>query len=76
VLLISGTRDAGLSTVVYTHAQLVEAGVEADLHAWEGADHCSFAQGDIDPKVPETRQAWKVIVRFFDRHLGTLATAE
>jgi acetyl esterase/lipase len=72
-LLVSGTRDIGLSTVLYTHAQLVEVGVEADLHVWEGADHCSFAQGLIDPDVPETRQTWKVIVHFFDEHLGNAA---
>lgn len=69
-LLMSGTRDVGLSTVVYTHAQLVKAGVEADLHVWEGAAHCSFAQPVVDPSVPETREAWDVIVKFFDSHLG------
>src|SRR5262249_42949510 len=30
-LLISGTRDPGLSPVVYTHAQLRKLGVDADL---------------------------------------------
>ena len=69
-LLISGTRDGGLSAVVYTHTQLVKQGVEADLHVWEGASHCSFAQPVADPDVPETREAWDVIVKFFDRHLG------
>jgi len=69
-LLISGTRDLGLSKIVYTHAQLVEAGVEADLHVWEGATHCSYADGLVDPDVPENLQAWKVISRFFDTHLG------
>jgi acetyl esterase/lipase len=68
VLLVSGTRDPGLSTVLYTHAQLVDAGVDADLHVWEGAYHCFVAGGD--PAVPEKRQAWQVITRFFDKHLG------
>lgn len=69
-LLISGTRDAGLSSAVYTHTQLVKQGVEADLHIWEGASHCSFAQPVADPEVPETREAWDVIAKFFDKRLG------
>jgi acetyl esterase/lipase len=72
-LLVSGTRDIGLSSVLFTHAQMVDAGVDADLHVWEGATHCSFAQGLIDPDVPETRQAWKVITHFFEKHLHTEA---
>ncbi|MBI4164648.1 MAG: alpha/beta hydrolase [Acidobacteria bacterium] len=69
-LLITGTRDSGLSPAAYTHAQLTKAGVEAALHVWEGAAHCSFAQPVVDPAVPETRQAWDVTVKFFDKHLG------
>jgi epsilon-lactone hydrolase len=69
-LLISGTRDAGLSAAAYTHTQLVKERVDADLHVWEGASHCSFAQPIADPDVPETREAWDVIVKFFDKHLG------
>jgi acetyl esterase/lipase len=70
-LLISGTRDPLLSSVVFTHSRLVALGVEADLHIWEGAGHCSFAQPIADPDVPETQQAWSVITHFFDSHLGT-----
>jgi monoterpene epsilon-lactone hydrolase len=72
-LLISGTRDPLLSSVLYTHARLVAAGVDADLHVWEGAAHCSFAQPVVDPRVPETQQAWAVIVDFFYRRLGRVA---
>lgn len=68
-LVLSGTRDIGLSTAVYTHAQLSKAGVDAVLHVWEGAAHCTYTHGD--PDVPETRDAWRVIAEFFDRHLGT-----
>lgn len=70
-LLISGTRDLALSPVVYTHAQLTKQHVQAHLHVWEGASHCSFAQPFVDPDVPETREAWDVILRFFDTYLGT-----
>ena len=69
-LLISGTRDVALSSAAYTHAQLIKLGVPSDLHVWEGAVHCSYAQPIVDPSVPETREAWDVIVKFFDQHLG------
>jgi acetyl esterase/lipase len=65
-LLISGTRDYLLSSVVSTHAQLVRLGVDADLHVWEGMQHAFFYY----PKLPESQEAYQVIARFFDRHLG------
>jgi epsilon-lactone hydrolase len=69
-LLISGTRDLGLSRTVFAHSVLVNQGVEAELYVWEGAPHCTFAQPFVDPDVPETQQAWKTIIQFFDKHLG------
>lgn len=69
-LIISGTRDVALSSAAYTHAQLVRLSVSSDLHVWEGAVHCSYAQPVVDPSVPETREAWHVIIKFFDQHLG------
>jgi acetyl esterase/lipase len=65
-LLIATIRDIGESAVVYTHSQLVKLGVEADLHVWEGLDHCFFGGTDL----PESRDVYDVIVKFFDRHLG------
>jgi len=69
-LLMSGTRDMGLSRTAFAHSLLVDLGVDADLHIWEGAPHCSFAQPFVDPAVPESRQAWNVMAKFFDKHLG------
>jgi epsilon-lactone hydrolase len=69
-LLISGTRDLGLSRTVFAHSVLVDLGVNAELHVWEGVQHCSFAQPFVDPDVPESQQAWKTIIKFFDSHLG------
>jgi len=69
-LLITGTRDIMLSPAAYTHAQLIKAGVDASLHVFEGQAHCSFAQPVVDPNVPQTQEAWDVIVKFFDHHLG------
>jgi len=65
-LLITGTRDFAMSSVVRSHALLVEAGVNAELHVYEGMWHAFF----VDPELPESRSAYDRIVRFFDRHLG------
>jgi epsilon-lactone hydrolase len=66
MLVITGTRGFELSNAVYSHTQLVKAGVEADLHVWEGFFHGFF----YNPDVPESRDCYDVIVKFFDRHLG------
>lgn len=65
-LLISGTRDMGLSSVVYTDTRLAKAGVATELHIWEGMWHAFH----FDPQLPESREAYDVIARFFDRQLG------
>lgn len=65
-LIVSGTRAFELSSAVHTHALLVKQGVEADLHVWEGMFHGFFYNID----VPESRDCYDVIVKFFDHHLG------
>ena len=65
-LIITGTRDFAMSSALYTHSQLVKLGVEAELHVWEGLFHGFF----YDPDVPESRDAYDVMVRFFGKHLG------
>lgn len=65
-LLIASTRDLALSSVVLTHSRLVGLGVEADLHLWEGLDHGFF----VEPDLPESREVYDVIVRFFSAHLA------
>jgi monoterpene epsilon-lactone hydrolase len=65
-LLITGTRDYALSSVVYTHSVLVRLGVDADLHVWEGLGHAFF----FDPDLPQSKEMYRVVVNFFDRHLG------
>jgi monoterpene epsilon-lactone hydrolase len=57
---------ASLNSVVYTHSVLVAQGVDADLHVWEGVGHGFF----YDPDLPESQEAYAVIVRFFDTHVG------
>jgi acetyl esterase/lipase len=64
-LIITATRGFEYSNAVYTHGQLIKAGVEADLHVWDGLFHGFF----YNPDVPESRDAYDVMVRFFDKHL-------
>jgi acetyl esterase/lipase len=65
-LIITATRGFELSAAVYTHSQLVKLGVDAELHVWEGMFHGFF----YNPDVPESRECYDVIVKFFSRHLG------
>ncbi|HET7131498.1 MAG TPA: alpha/beta hydrolase fold domain-containing protein [Gammaproteobacteria bacterium] len=65
-LIVTGTRGFELSSAVYTHTQLVKQGVDAELHVWEGLFHGFFYNVD----VPESRDCFDVIVKFFDAHLG------
>jgi acetyl esterase/lipase len=51
---------------VHSHAQLVKHGVDADLQVWEGLFHGFF----YNPDVPESRECYDVIVRFFPSRLG------
>jgi acetyl esterase/lipase len=65
-LVLTGTRDMAMSSAVYTHAQLVKAGVDAELHVWEGLGHGGYANVDI----PEGKEYRDVVVHFFSTHLG------
>jgi monoterpene epsilon-lactone hydrolase len=65
-LIITGTRGFEMSSALYTHQQLVKLGVNAELHVWEGLFHGFFYNAD----VPESKDAFNVIVKFFDRYLG------
>jgi acetyl esterase/lipase len=64
-LLISSTRAADMSAAIDTHRELVKAGVDADLHLWDGLGHAFFM--DID--LPESREAFDVMTHFFQKHL-------
>jgi acetyl esterase/lipase len=65
-MLISGTRDLLLSPTVVTHRKLRSAGVEAELHVYEGMSHAAYL---VSFPAPESRDALGEIARFFDRHL-------
>ncbi len=65
-LLITGSRDFLASSLFATQAALAEAGVDAELHVWDGMWHAFF----FDPDLPESQQVYRVVVSFFARHLG------
>lgn len=65
ILLITATRAAELSSAVTTHRLLVKAGVDADLHVWDGLSHAFYYDSDL----PESREAFQVMAKFFVKHL-------
>jgi acetyl esterase/lipase len=65
-LLITSTRDFAMSNTITAHRELVNAGVVADLHVWDGLWHAFFTDSDL----PESREAYRVIARFFADHLA------
>ena len=64
-LFITATRAAELSNVSYMHGRLVDLGRESDLHVWDGLGHAFH----LDATLPESQQAYRVMARFFSKHL-------
>ena len=66
--LISGTRDLLLSDVVRAHRKLRRAGVEADLHIYEGQSHGDYiAMWD----APESAEHYAELNAFVLKHLSS-----
>jgi acetyl esterase/lipase len=64
-LLLAGSRDFALSSLFQTQRELVKQAVEVELHVWDGLPHAFF----VDPDLPESREVYDVITKFFERHL-------
>ena len=64
-LLITASRAMEMSAAINTHRELVKAGVEADLHVWDGLGHAFF----YDIGLPESKEAFAVMSTFFRKHL-------
>jgi len=64
-LLASGTRDLFLSNTAIMHRALRRAGIDAELHVFEGMPHGGFMG------APEDWELLAEEARFLDRHLGT-----
>ncbi|WP_230473499.1 alpha/beta hydrolase fold domain-containing protein [Dyella choica] len=65
-LLITGTREMAMSSVLASQQLLDKAGAKTELHVWEGMWHSFFS----DPELPESQDAYRVMVRFFLAHLS------
>jgi epsilon-lactone hydrolase len=65
-LIVTATPAGEMSAAVNTHRLLIRAGVEADLHIWDGLNHGFYN----DAGLPEAREAHEVMAKFFSRHLG------
>jgi acetyl esterase/lipase len=65
-LIITSGRAMDLSGAINTDRELTKVGVESELHVWDGLGHAFFY--DID--LPESREAYHVMARFFGRHMG------
>jgi monoterpene epsilon-lactone hydrolase len=65
-LLLTGTRSFEMSTVIDAHNKLVAAGTRSELHVWDGVMHAFL----YDPTLPESREAYDVVAKFFARYLG------
>lgn len=65
-LIITATRDFAMSGAIHTDVLLRKAGVDSELHVWDGLFHGFF----YNPDVPESREAFEIMIKFFDKHLG------
>jgi len=65
-LLVTGTRDALLSSTSIFHRALLHAGVDAQLVVFEAMPHAFWYHFEF----PETREALDLMAKFFDEKLG------
>ncbi len=66
-LMLAGGRDFAVSALTLAHRRLLAAGVPSELVLFDGLPHAFF----MWPDMPESIEAYTVIARFFDAHLGT-----
>lgn len=65
-LLLAGSRDFAASSETLMQRRLWESGVDAELMLFDGLWHAFM----MDPNLPESREVYDVLGRFFDTHLG------
>lgn len=64
-LIITGTRAVDMSPAIFTNSRLLKAGRRSTLIVGEAMGHCYH----MSPQLPESRDAYDAIVRFFGEHL-------
>jgi len=67
VILVTGPRELFLSDVARTHRKLRAAGVDADLHVYEGMSHADYA---FVPNAPESLDMYRELAGFINQHLA------
>ena len=65
--LLTGTRDLLLSDTVRMHRVIHRAGITTELHVHEAMPHAFQV---IDDQLPESREAYRDMMQFFDKHLA------
>ncbi len=65
--LVTGTRDLFLSHTSLTHRKLRQAGVEAELHVYEGLSHVEYLRVF---QAPESLEVYKELREFVQRHIN------
>lgn len=65
-LFISGTRSFEFSAALNSHNKLAKAGVDTAFYGWDGMFHGFFYNSEL----PESREAYDIMARFFDSHLS------
>lgn len=65
-LLVTGSRAYEMSSIIDAHNKLTLAGARSQLHVWDGLGHCFY----LDADLPESREAEKIIIRFFSEALA------
>jgi len=65
-LFVTSTRGFDFGAAIASENALTREGVDAELHVWDGLPHAFWYNSDL----PESREVYEVIARFFDRHLG------
>ena len=66
ILIEVGDHEILLDDSLLFASRAREAGVEVDLHVWEGMVHCFPL---VAPMFPEATQAWQEIIAFIRKHL-------
>lgn len=69
-LQLAGGRDFAVSALTRQHRRLAALGVPTELQLFDGLGHAFF----VWPQMPESKEAYALIARFFDRYLGGGAT--
>jgi acetyl esterase/lipase len=70
-LFLTSTRDLMLSGTVRYHRGFLAAGVDAQLVVFDALPHDFWG---VEPWLPESAEANRIIAHFFDTHLGKRGT--